>query len=230
MMPYPILSYPTLSFVVLSTIRNRLTIFSFVVFSSHTCIHTRTGLIQGISAYFSFRVLPDVSDPGYYSDRAVLSRKFVHENIYFSLLTYVGSTMYNDILRENIQSNVFAGAMQYIFVFLPYIMIRPFFPRTKFSGAGQSRAGRSAKNAQFYTIGTLAVKVFYMWGKYFLGFYTNQLVFLGTYTANDMFFIRGLFLLNAGTISISVFLHTLRFKKVLPPKLTFSIYLAQIYA
>jgi hypothetical protein len=25
-------------------------------------------------------------------------------------------------------------------------------------------------------------------------------------------------------------LHTLRFKKVLPPKLTFSIYLAQIYA
>ena len=186
--------------------------------------------MQGISAYFSFRVLPDVSDPGYYSDRAVLSRKFVHENIYFQLLTYVGSTMYNDILRTNIQTNYMASVLQYIFVFWPYVMVRPFFPRTKFSSAGDARSGRSAKNEWFYTVGTLAVKVFYMWGKYFLGFYTNHLVFLGTYTESDMFFIRGLFMLNAGTISISVFLHTLRFKKVLPPKLTFSIYLAQIYA
>ena len=45
----------------------------------------------------------------------------------------------------------------------------------------------------------------------------------------DIKFIRGLFLLNLGTVSIAVFLHTLRFKKVLPPKLAFSIYLVQIY-
>jgi len=45
-----------------------------------------------------------------------------------------------------------------------------------------------------------------------------------------MKFIRGLFLLNGGTVSIAVFLHTLRFKKVLAPRLMFSLYLAQIYA
>ena len=36
-------------------------------------------------------------------------------------------------------------------------------------------------------------------------------------------------LLNAGTVSLSVLLHTLRFKKVLPPLLTMSVYLVQIY-
>ena len=44
-----------------------------------------------------------------------------------------------------------------------------------------------------------------------------------------MKFIRGLFLLNVGTVSIFIFLHTLRFKKVLSPKLTFSLYLVHIY-
>ena len=81
-----------------------------------------------------------------------------------------------------------------------------------------------------------------------MGFYINFLVFLNNrnfhhsqqeekevrgakeiLSHGDLKFIRGLFLLNAGTISISVFLHTLRFKKVLPPKVTFSFYLIQIY-
>lgn len=91
-------------------------------------------------------------------------------------------------------------------------------------------AGRSAENEVFYKIGTIMVKVFYLWAKYFLGFYINFLIFVNKHTEENMRFIRGLFLLNAGTVSIAVFLHTLRFKKVLPPKLTFSIYLAQIYA
>lgn len=186
--------------------------------------------MQGVSAYFSFRVLPEVVDPGYYSDRAVLSRVFVHENLYFSLLSYVGSTMYNDILRNNIQSNFFSSALQYIFVFWPYIMIRPWYPRTHFSLAGVARAGRSEQNEMFYTVGTMMVKFFYMWAKYYIAFYINHLIFLGSYTDEDIRFIRGMFILNVGTVSIAVFLHTLRFKKVLPPKFTFSIYLAQIYA
>jgi len=44
-----------------------------------------------------------------------------------------------------------------------------------------------------------------------------------------MRFVRGLYLMNVGTVSISVFLHTLRFKKALSPTLAFSIYLGQIY-
>lgn len=33
-----------------------------------------------------------------------------------------------------------------------------------------------------------------------------------------------MWLLNAGTVSIAVFLHTMRFKRLLPPRLTFTIY------
>ena len=90
-------------------------------------------------------------------------------------------------------------------------------------------AGCSQKNELFYTIGTKMIKIFYLWAKYFLGFYINFLCFLNKVDGEDMKFIRGLFLLNLGTVSISVFLHTLRFKKVLSPRLTFTLYLVQIY-
>jgi hypothetical protein len=45
-----------------------------------------------------------------------------------------------------------------------------------------------------------------------------------------MKWVRGLWLLNAGTVSIAVFLHTMRFKKLLPPRTTFSCYLIMAYA
>ena len=59
-----------------------------------------------------------------------------------------------------------------------------------------------------------------------IGHYSNGVDIL---SYDDLKFIRGLFLLNVGTVSIAVFLHTLRFKKVLPPKLAFGFYLTQIY-
>jgi len=150
--------------------------------------------------------------------------------MYFTLLAVTGSCMYNDLIRENVVQHLGGKILQYTFVFFPYILVRTWFPFTQFSNAGSSMAGRSTENELFYRVGTLMVKVFYLWAKYFLGFYINFLVFLNKQTEENMRFIRGLFLLNAGTVSIAVFLHTLRFKKVLPPKLTFSIYLAQIYA
>lgn len=84
-------------------------------------------------------------------------------------------------------------------------------------------------NQRFYEIGTNMVKIFYLWAKYFLGFFINFLVHLDLVKDDEWQVIRGLFLLNLGTVSLAVFLHTLRFKKVLPAKFTFSLYLAQIY-
>lgn len=66
--------------------------------------------------------------------------------------------------------------------------------------------------------------------KYFLGFHLNFLLFLGLIPGENMRFIQGLHLLNTGTVAIAMFLHTLRFKKILPPYFTFSFYIAQIYA
>jgi hypothetical protein len=74
------------------------------------------------------------------------------------------------------------------------------------------------------------VKFFYLWAKYFLGFFVNFMVFLDILKEDEWKFLHGMFLLNLGTVSISIFLHTLRFKKVLPARLTMTLYLMQIYA
>jgi len=188
------------------------------------------GLIQAVSAYFSFKVLPELADAGYYSDRAVLSRKFVFENCYFQCLSFFGSVWYNDTLRANLQSNELGKVLCHLFVFFPYVLIRPWFPTTHFKDAGSSMSGRSAANERFYNIGTQMIKFFYLWAKYFLGFYINFFTLVCEPTEHEWKGIRGVYLMNLGTVSTAVFLHTLRFKKILPPRLTFGIYLVQIYS
>ncbi len=186
-------------------------------------------MVQAHSAYFYFRVLPDLKDPGFYSDQAVLSRTFVHENTYFQLITVFASLYYFDPARSILQSTFAGRVIESIFVFWPFVLVRQWFPTTRFSDAGSGSKSRTKKNELFYDIGTKMVKFFYLWAKYFLGFYINFLCFLDKLNGEDMRMVRGLFILNLGTISISVFLHTLRFKKVLSPKVTFSFYMVQIY-
>jgi hypothetical protein len=185
--------------------------------------------MQGTSAYFSFKVLPELNDPGYYSDKAVLSRSFVHENIFFTVMAVFGSVYYNSGSRAMLRSNWGGRFIEYAYVFGPYIVIRPWYPVTRFSNAGQTYKGRTEKNKRFYETATLMVKIFYLWAKYFLGFFINFMVFLDLVKPGHWWFINGMLLLNTGTVSLSIFLHTLRFKNVLPAKLTMSIYLAQIY-
>lgn len=194
------------------------------------------GLIQVHSAYFSFRVLPDLKDAGYYSDRGTISRLFIHENSYFQLMSLFGSLYYIDGARDAIKGCVLGRLLEGLFIFWPYVLIRPLFPVTRFSDAGSSSAGRTEKNERFYEIGTTMIKIFYLWAKYYLGFFINFVVYLNLVN-NDTIegmkhkkLIQGLFLLNVGTVSLGVFLHTLRFKKVFPPRVTFVLYLGQIYA
>lgn len=188
------------------------------------------GLIQGYSAFFSFKVLPDLDDPGYFSDKAVISRKFVHENTFFSLITVWGSIYYNEVWLEKIQAHPVGRILEILFVFFAYVAIRPFFPTTHVGDAGSGKGSRTDANKSFYTYGTLAYKIFYLWAKYFLGFFINFLWMRRLCTPDEVMFIKGMYTLNLGTLSIGIFLHTLRFKGVLPGKLTFSLYLLQIYA
>lgn len=187
------------------------------------------GLVQGISAFISFKVLPDLEDAGYISDKAVLSRNFVHENIFFTLMVYFGSIYYQPSYRTQLQSTTLGRILEALFVFWPYVLIRIWFPITRFRNAGTTQNGRTKLNQTFYEISTVLIKIFFLWAKYFLGFYINFLVYLDLLTPQQWQFVHGLYLLNAGTVSLAVFLHTMRFKKVLPPKVTMSIYLLQIY-
>lgn len=188
------------------------------------------GLIQAWSAFFSFKVLPELNDAGYYSDKSVLSRSFVHENAFFTLMAVFGAIYYNDAFRANLRTSLFGLILEYVFLFWPYILVRPLFPITRFKDAGSTHKGRTEQNQRFYEIGTYMVKIFFLYAKYFLGFYVNFLIFLELPTRDDWKLLNGCLLLNIGTVSIAVFLHTLRFKKILPPRLTFGLYLAQIYA
>jgi len=187
------------------------------------------GVIQGYSAYFSFKVLPELKDSGFYSDKGVMSRNFLHENICFNLFCIWGAVYYHTGCREALQSNLVGRLVELVFCFYPYVMIRPFFPTTRFSDAGSRVNSRSPTHQKFYELGVTLVKFFYLWAKYFLGFHFNWLIFLGLTTKNDMRFIQGVHLLNTGTVAIAMFLHTLRFKKILPPKFAFSFYVVQIY-
>ena len=214
-----VLRFPLLETCQLSSNDSHLTFLTVIM----------TGLVQGVSAYFSFKVLPELADPGYYSDRAVLSRTFIHENTYFGLLTFMGSCMYNEKIHSNLMAHPIGRILLLIFGYWSYVVVRPFFPTTSFSNAGSSMAGRSSRNEGFYRVGTLLVKIFYLWAKYFLGFFLNWVCCLGLGSESDRRVMRGIYLMNLGTVSISVFLHTLRFKKQLPPILAFSIYLGQIY-
>ena len=140
-----------------------------------------------------------------------------------------GWCYYNDFHRRALQSTQFGKIIEGLFVFYPYVFLRPLFPTTRLINAGTSKAGRSRKLDSFYRVGTNAIKIFYLWAKYFLGFFINWVVYLDETDDHFMFVVRSLYLLNVGTVSSAVFLHTLRFKKVLPPYLTFSVYLLQIY-
>ena len=67
-------------------------------------------------AFFSFKVLPELEDPGYYSDKAVASRSFVHENIYFSMMVVFGSIYYNDKFRGNLKAHWAGHDVAVVFV------------------------------------------------------------------------------------------------------------------
>jgi hypothetical protein len=170
-----------------------------------------------------------LSDPGYYSDRAVLSRTFIHENIFFTVMTVFGSVYYNETARANLRSNLPGRIIELTYVFWPYIVIRPWYPLTSFANAGSTYKGRSEQNQRFYEFATSMVKFFYLWAKYFLCFFMNFMIFLDLIDDRHWHFMHAMLLLNTGTVSLSVFLHTLRFKKVLPAKFTMSLYLGQIY-
>ena len=63
-----------------------------------------------------------------------------------------------------------------------------------------------------------------LYGKHVMGLGFNMLFYVGAVEAAEM---RAwgwpLFLLNAGTLSITVFLHTLRFRGLLNPRYAFSV-------
>jgi len=190
-----------------------------------------TLLIQVTSAIYYFRFLPkldgETADPGMYSDKGVLPYDWVKENLFFAIMITWGNIYYHD-LGFNLVRGIgpLGTAIEVLFVMFPFEVLRPWFPKTHLKNAFIYRSKTtSAENVLFYDAMTWAGKIFYMMSKHTIGFFLQYVRFCDGLPAESMYWIRWWMLMNIGIHNIGTFVHTLRFKKLIDPKLAFIIYI-----
>lgn len=193
-----------------------------------------TGFLQSIVATMTFTFLPKKQDdPGYYSDKSVLSYNFIQENIYFSGLLMFQWLYMHDTYRGYIQE-IMPVALESSFVFLPYFVYRPFFPKTSFTVARTREKNKSEKNRTFFIVVNWVTKVFYIWAKHYIGYFLNYARFLDRITPSQVEHIYLMLIFSAAATTISMFLHTLKFKRYIGPRTSYiwymSSYLATFYS
>lgn len=187
------------------------------------------GCIQAITAIFTFTFLAKKQvNPGFFGDQGTMTYAFVKENLFYQLMTLLGFMYFNDNIYNFLRSNTFGQIVELIFVFLPYIVIRPFFPKTHFRDAIKQDK-KTEENKVFYFYGLWAIRIFYVLAKHFMGHYLNYIRFFDKINADDRKIIIFMLLANAGTVSIAVFLSTLRLKGMLSPRVSYCIYVTLAY-
>ena len=203
------------------------------------------GVAQSATAIYYFRFLPKKSDPGYYSDRGTMSYAFVCENLFYSSIlmwqwVVMDARFYGDsaagvagaaTARDSPPAVRAALALaEALWTFLPYALVRPLFPKTRFRDGLSNDGNKTAGNALFLYWGTVITKIFYLWAKWYIGFFFNYLRFLDLISAGERRELYRLLLFSAFATTISVFLHTLKFKGYIGPKTSFGIYMISYLA
>ena len=121
------------------------------------------GLFQAISATLTFWFLPKEKDSGFFSDKGILSKMFVRENVFYQLQCVFGAFYY--LFKDRMEANIYGQAIVAAFVFYPYTIIRPFFPTTRFDYAQSGQKSgkyRSEENKGFYQRSTTLIRYFYI--------------------------------------------------------------------
>jgi hypothetical protein len=180
-----------------------------------------TGLLQSINASLTFTFLPKKADPGYYTDKASMSYGFICENIFYAGILCFQWLYMSDYFYPIIQK-LFIPEL--ICVFFPYV-VRLLFPKTSFRDAIYNDKNKSEKNKSFFVIGTYVTKVFYVWAKHYIGYYLNYVRFLNGISLETQRHMYLLLISGCFATTISLFLHTLKFKKYIDAKLSFGIYI-----
>eukprot|EP01065_Artemidia_motanka_P005134 TRINITY_DN12460_c3_g1_i1.p1 TRINITY_DN12460_c3_g1~~TRINITY_DN12460_c3_g1_i1.p1 ORF type:complete len:354 (+),score=79.82 TRINITY_DN12460_c3_g1_i1:46-1062(+) len=189
-------------------------------------------IVQVLTAIYTFTFLPKKSDdPGIYSDKGVLPYAFVVEALFFAMMIEFGNCYYDSRTYDMLTGSAFGNAVECLWVFLAFQLIRPRFPKTHMGDAAKARSKTTSdRNVWFYNLGTLAIKMFYVAHKHMIGFFFNYLRFQNVLGPLDMYWLHWMMLVNVGTQSIGTFTHTLRFKGLLPPRVAYGIYVAYAYA
>jgi len=191
------------------------------------------GCLQATSAIIQIGPTLEKTDKGEYfgNKHATVSLDFVTENLFYQILTTFSTLYYYPQFYNALRSNLFGKAIEIIFVFLPYLVIRPFFPKTKLRDAiNQDSTVSTTDHRFFFILSNWAIKIFVLGGKHYIGLMTNTVRYLGGLSSlEDEKLLHFLMLANAGTVTISTFLHTLKFKNQLSPKVSMSVYLMFLY-
>lgn len=186
-----------------------------------------TGVIQAVNATLTFTFLPKKQvDGGYFSykpgnTQGTLSYAFIKENIFFAALLCFQWWYYDDRLYPWIKK---AWPLECLFVFIPYVIRSTYpdlFPRTRFRDSMENQTG---EGQTFYYYLTWFTKGFYLWAKHYLGFFLNYYRYLNLATAYDQRCMHGILICSSFATTIAIFLHTLRFKGYIDPKVSLVAY------
>jgi len=186
-----------------------------------------TGLFQSVTAIYTFTFLPKkTNDGGYFGDKGTLSYNFIVENSFFALILLYQWVYYNDTIFGLFKSSVI---IENAFCFFPYI-IRILWPKTRIRDALQNTRNKSEQNYTFFIIVTWITKFFYVWAKHYIGYFLNYVRFLNRISEGEKYHIYLLLIFSAFATTVAVFLHTLKFKHYIDPRLSFLIYQASYFA
>jgi len=82
------------------------------------------------------------------------------------------------------------------------------------------------KNKQFFIIAGWITKAFYIWAKHYIGYFLNYAKYLDRFSEAEQTALYGLLITSSFATTISLFLHTLKFKGYLGPVKAYLIYMA----
>jgi cytochrome b involved in lipid metabolism len=191
------------------------------------------GCCQALSAVIEIGPTLEEKDSGEYfgNKNSTVSKAFITENLYYQLLTAFSSLYYYPQYYDFLHRHPIGKVIEIVWVFLPFVLIRPFFPKTLLREAiGNGDKISTDDHRFFFVVSNWAIKFCVLFGKHYVGFFVNAVRYLGGLNTPDAEkFLQFMMLANAGTVSISTFLHTLKFKNKLSPKVAMSIYLMILY-
>lgn len=173
-------------------------------------------LAQSINAALTFTFLPRKEDPGFaaVSDKSVLSYFTVVENSFYSMQLLFACCYLSDNILPLIRKTY---VLEPAFVFFVFYF-RHLWPSSRI-GASLANSGKnkSDSNSKILTLSAYAIKFFYLFAKHYVGTFPLYLRFLGRVTPEDQHLLYGVQILSAYASTISIFIHTLKFKRYIGP-------------
>ena len=175
-----------------------------------------TGFLQSVNAARTFTFLPKRADPGFaaVADASSLSYYTVVENSFYSMQCLFASCYLHDALYPAIRRLVIVEPLLVFLVF----WFRDLWPASRISAAlGKKDKSMSDAHRLKLTVSAYAIKAFYIYAKHYVGFFPLYLRFLGRLDADDTRLLFGVQVLSSYAATVSIFIHTLKFKGYIGP-------------